>query len=49
MKIIDKLKQIVGIQPKELPKELPKDSKRIDNSEEKHKAIEQAYKKLKKK
>lgn len=45
MKIIDKLKQIVGIQPKELPK----DSKRIDNSEEKHKAIEQAYKKMKKK
>lgn len=44
MKLIDKLKQIVGIQPKELPKE-----SRIDNSEAKHKAIEQAYKKLKKK
>ena len=45
MSIIDKLKQIVGIQPKEQPKK----ERQIDNSKEKRKAIEQAYKKLKKK
>ena len=45
MSIIDKLKQIVGLTPKEQPKK----ERQIDNSEKKRKAIEQAYKKLKKK
>jgi hypothetical protein len=49
MGIMNKIKRIAGIITEPEPKELPKDSKRIDNSEEKHKAIEQAYKKIKKK
>lgn len=46
MSIIDKLKQLVGLTPKEVPKTK---ERQIDNSLEKRKAIEQAYKKMKKK